>query len=71
MTSLKRAEESRRGRAWNPRGQWKAMQEAMAWTEAQVAVMRNTPAGCLRKERVLPAGLSSAKSPWEGTRCSP
>ena len=48
---LKRAEESKRDRCWDPAARWKVIQETITWAEAQTTVRRNTPRACLERQR--------------------
>lgn len=47
---LKRAEEAKRDRNWAARQRWKALQDMIAWAEAQATVRRNTREACLREQ---------------------
>jgi hypothetical protein len=47
---LKSAEEARRERAWDPQERWQALQNTIAWAEAQSTVRRNTREACLREQ---------------------
>jgi len=44
-------EHEKRERAWTPAARWRAIQETIAWAEAQATVKRNTPAACIERER--------------------
>ena len=48
---LKRDEEAKRERAWNPAERWRVLQETITWAESQPNVRRNTPAACVREQR--------------------
>lgn len=67
---LKRNEDAKREAAWAPRDRWRVLQETMGWAEAQAAVPRNTPRGCLEAEQkrrgallVLKEGLPLGGTP--------
>lgn len=49
---LKRREEQKRERCWNPQERWRVIQEMIAWADVQATVRRNTPQRCLELERV-------------------
>ncbi len=54
MDDLKKSEEEKRDRNWDPKERWRVMQETMTWAAAQLPVPRNTPRACLEKqERIL------------------
>lgn len=44
-------EHEKRERAWTLAARWRAIQETIAWAEAQATVKRNTPAACIERER--------------------
>lgn len=48
-------EHEKRERAWTPAARWRAIQETIAWAEAQATVKRNTPAACIERERARKA----------------
>ena len=48
---LKAREERKRDRCWDPAERWQAIQETIAWAEAQAAVPRNSPEKCLELQR--------------------
>jgi hypothetical protein len=48
-------EHDKRERAWTPAARWRAIQETIAWAEAQATVKRNTPAACIQRERARTA----------------
>jgi hypothetical protein len=50
LSELKRHEERKRERCWDPRLRWKALQDTITWAEAQATVRRNTPKACLETE---------------------
>jgi len=54
---LKQFEEQKREAAWDPAQRWRVFQETIAWMDAQAAVPRNSPQGCLRSERIQLARL--------------
>jgi hypothetical protein len=60
---LKRREEEKRERMWDPGERWRVIQETIAWAEAQATVRRNTPARCLELERRWNALLAEGKPP--------
>ena len=47
---LKQDEEAKRDRNWDARQRWKALQDMIAWAEAQATVRRNTREACLREQ---------------------
>lgn len=54
---LKQTEEAKRDRNWNARQRWRALQEMIAWAEAQATVRRNTREACLREQAEKLRGL--------------
>jgi hypothetical protein len=51
MVDIKREEEIKRDRHWDPRDRWRLIQEAITWAEAQVTTgKRNEPQSCLREQ---------------------
>jgi hypothetical protein len=51
MVDIKREEECKRDRHWDPRERWRLIQEAITWAEAQGGTgARNTPERCLREQ---------------------
>jgi hypothetical protein len=48
---LKQREDEKRERCWDPREQWRVLQETIAWIDSQQRVPRNSPAGCKAAER--------------------
>ncbi|MGA2068606.1 MAG: hypothetical protein ABSG86_26785 [Thermoguttaceae bacterium] len=54
---LKCREERKRDATWDPAERWRALQEMIAWAEAQATVRRNTPARCIELERAKLARL--------------
>ena len=50
LDELKKAEEERRERNWDPAQRWKALQETITWAEAQSTVRRNTKAARLAEQ---------------------
>ena len=48
---LKRREEQKRERHWDPVERWLVLQETITWAESQATVRRNTPARCLELQR--------------------
>ena len=55
-SDLKRREEQKREVAWDPAVRWRAIQETIAWAEAQRTVRRNTREACLRLQAEKLAG---------------
>ncbi len=47
---LKKLEEEKRERCWDPLQRWKVLQETIAWVDSQQAVPRNSPQGALEKQ---------------------
>ena len=54
---LKRREEEKRERCWDPAERWRVIQEMMTYVESLPNVRRNTPARCLEIERALLARM--------------
>jgi len=59
LDEVKRREEEKRERAWDPLQRWQVLQETIAWAESQATVRRNTPARCLELQRAKLARLDS------------
>ena len=59
ISELKRREEAKRERNWDPQERWKAVQAMIAWAESLPSVRRNTPAACLRKQRAILRSLET------------
>jgi hypothetical protein len=55
-------EEKKRWRNWDPKLRWEAIQNAIAWADAQSTVRRNTKEGCLANQRRLLAQFAAAAS---------
>jgi len=53
ISKLKKKEELKRERNWDPRKRWKAIQETISWAETLAAVPRNSREACLRKQARL------------------
>ena len=53
LSDIKRAEEAKRERNWDPALRWKVIQETITWAEQQATVRRNTPAACLANQQRL------------------
>ena len=51
LKALKRQEERKRDRAWDPALRWKVIQETITWAEAQGSARRNVPAERIKEER--------------------
>jgi hypothetical protein len=47
---LKRREEAKRERHWDPAVRWRVLQETITWAEAQLPVPRNSKQACLREQ---------------------
>ena len=60
---LKRYEEEKRERHWDPAERWRVIQEAIAWADAQAVVPRNSKARCLELQK-----KKVAASPEEASR---
>jgi hypothetical protein len=45
--NLKQREDAKREKCWDPREQWRVLQETIAWIDSQQEVPRNSPGGCL------------------------
>ena len=50
IEDLKREEEERRERCWDPIQRWRVLQEMIAWADSQLPVQRNTREACLREQ---------------------
>ena len=61
--ALKRREEEKRERCWDPLQRWIALQETITWAESQANVERNTPKKCLELERAKLAAMAQAAPP--------
>ena len=48
---LKRYEEEKRERHWDPAERWRVIQEMIAWADSQATVRRNTRERCLELQR--------------------
>ncbi|HBA84312.1 MAG TPA: hypothetical protein DCZ95_09490 [Verrucomicrobia bacterium] len=54
MDDLKRFEEEKRERHWDPKERWLVIQETITWAEAQLPEPRNSRQACLEKQaRIL------------------
>jgi hypothetical protein len=58
MESLKRAEELRRERMWEPLERWRAIMRTISWAERQGAGTRNERAARLREQAHKLAALT-------------
>jgi hypothetical protein len=59
FSSLVKKEERRRDACWAPADRWRAIQETIAWADAQQKIPRNSKAACLEHQRRLLAVSSS------------
>ncbi len=48
---LKRREEEKRERNWDPVQRWQVLMETIAWADSQAAVPRNSRESCLQRQR--------------------
>jgi hypothetical protein len=48
--TLKRREERKRERHWDPALRWKVIQDTITWAEAQAPLPRNSPQRCRAEE---------------------
>ncbi len=55
LSDLKRREEAKRERCWDPAQRWRVLQETITWAES--IVHRNTREQCLAHQRRLLAAL--------------
>ena len=62
---LKRREEEKREKCWDPAERWRVIQEMITWAESLPTVRRNTPARCLELQR---AKLAQAGDAGPGTK---
>lgn len=53
---LKHLEEQKREACWSAAERWRALQNTIAWAEAQATVRRNTRERCLELQREKLAG---------------
>ncbi len=60
---VKRREELKRERAWDPALRWKVLQETITWAETQDTVRRNTPKAALAAQARLRRGVSPQQQP--------
>lgn len=51
LSQLKKDEEARRDRCWEPKQRWRVFEDTVSWVESQQAVARNTPASRAAEER--------------------
>jgi hypothetical protein len=61
--ALKRREEEKRERCWDPLQRWIALQETITWAESQSTVQRNTPKKCLALERTKLSAMAQTVLP--------
>jgi hypothetical protein len=68
---LKKSEEEKRDRCWNPRARWRVIEQTIAWVDSQQAIPRNSRQACLANQERLLRNLSpAAPLPIEGLcRC--
>ena len=59
ISELKKREERKRERNWDPRKRWKAIQAMITWAESLPSVRRNTRGACLRKQAALIRSLET------------
>lgn len=57
-----RSEEAKRERCVDPRERWRALQETIAWADAQQKPPRNSIQSCLERQRRWVATLSRRES---------
>ena len=62
LTNQIRSEEAKRERCVDPRERWRALQETIAWADAQQKPPRNSIQSCLERQRRLVAALSRSES---------
>ena len=67
---VKRREELKRERAWDPALRWKVLQETITWAEMQGAG-RNTPKAALAAQDRLRRGASQPQSGAKARRPGP
>jgi len=67
FNELKRREEEKRERCWDPVQRWRAIQEMITWAESLPTVRRNTPARCLELQRARLAE-AGGEEPADGGR---
>jgi hypothetical protein len=59
LDALKRYEEEKRERNWDPAERWRVLQATITWAESQATVRRNTPQRCLELQRAKLKGKDS------------
>jgi hypothetical protein len=57
---LKRREEEKRDRCWDPRERWRVIEQTIAWIDRQQPVPRNSPQSCLANQARLLHKLDAA-----------
>ena len=50
MDELKKREEQKRERCWEPRERWRVLQETIAWADSQQPIPRNSRQACLANQ---------------------
>jgi hypothetical protein len=56
---LKKREEEKRERCWDPRARWRIIQESIRWVDSQQVVPRNSRQACLANQARLLRQFSS------------
>ena len=57
MDDVKKFEEEKRERHWDPKERWRVIQETITWAEAQMPVPRNSRQACREKEARILKGM--------------
>jgi hypothetical protein len=57
--NLKRSEEQKREKMWDPAQRWRVLQETITWAESLPSVARNTLERCLELQKAKLAALRS------------
>jgi len=47
---VKRFEEQKRERCWNPQQRWRVIQQTIDWVDGQQTISRNTKQACLARQ---------------------
>lgn len=50
ISDLKKKEELKRERNWDPQMRWKVLQDTITWADAQATVQRNIPVSRLEEQ---------------------
>jgi hypothetical protein len=67
---LKRSEEAKRERMWDPALRWRVLQQIIAWAESQATIQRNTPQKCLELQKAKLSSTGACPAPTVPARRS-